>query len=82
MKRVRLSWDVDSETAAAIDRLRADLNREIEAVRVELADTRSAITRHFDVVGERLCTDLRIIAQRFVALGAKVDAVRRPDGLG
>ncbi len=75
---------MDIETAGAIETLRTDIHRvEREVLRVERtlsakmhelnADTR----RHADIRFESVRDDIRMVAEAVVALGTKVDSLRR-----
>lgn len=85
------SPQMDTETSEAIGTLRVDIRRvesslqadiqRIESsLRVEMGHLREDLRRHFDIVAESLRDDIRIIAEGLVALDAKVERFRPPDG--
>jgi hypothetical protein len=56
-------------------RLSAEIRRVEATLRQEIRDEGVATCRHFDVAAERLRDDIRIIAEGFVALDAKVEGI-------
>ena len=79
---------MDSQTADAVDTLRADIRRVETSLSADIRQVETSLTaemhelngdtkRHMDVVAECLRDDIRIIAEGVVALPAKVDSLRR-----
>jgi hypothetical protein len=79
---------MDSQTADAVDTLRADIRRVETSLSADIRQVETSLTaemhelnsdakRHVDVVIESLHDDIRIIAKGVVALTVKVDSLRR-----
>jgi uncharacterized protein involved in exopolysaccharide biosynthesis len=68
--------DVDTRLAEVDTRLTAEIRRVETTLRQEIQEEGVATRRHFDVVAESLRDDIRIIAEGFVALDAKVERIR------
>jgi hypothetical protein len=79
---------IDFEVVAAIESLRVDIGRvetslqaEIGklraemATRAEMASMREELKRHTDVRFESLRDDIRIVAEGFAAMSAKIDSL-------
>ena len=72
-ERVR---QVDDRVREVDTRLSAEIRRVEATLRQEIRDDGIATRRHFDVVAESLRDDIRIIAEGFIALDAKVETIR------
>ena len=82
---------MDIETAEAVDTLRADIHQvEREVVRLESSLTAKIqhvetsltvkieeVTRHADIGFESVRDDIRMLAEGFAALSARIDRPRR-----
>lgn len=68
--------DVDTRLSEVDTRLTAEIRRVETTLREEIREEGVATRRHFDVVAESLRDDIRIIAEGFVALDAKVERMR------
>ena len=68
--------EVDARLSEVDTRLTAEIRRVETTLRQEIREDGIATRRHFDVVAERLRDDIRIIAEGFVALDAKVERIR------
>lgn len=90
--RIAFQPSMDTETFEAIGTLRSDirlvetrLDAKIEhlesSLRADMRQLREDLGRHFDIVAESLRDDIRIIAEGLIALDAKVERFRPPDGL-
>ena len=80
---------MEIQTRRAIDGLRGDIGRvetilraeigklrgEVTALRDEVASVRSDVMRHTDIRFESLRDDIRLIADGFAFLSAKIDTI-------
>jgi hypothetical protein len=64
---------VETSLHAEIGKLRAEM-----ATRVEMAAMREELKRHTDIRFESLRDDIRIVAEGFAALSAKLDRFQPP----
>jgi hypothetical protein len=60
-----------------VEQLDSRLSSEVEKLRKEIRDEGLTTRRHIDVVAESLRDDIRLIAEGFIALDAKVERMRR-----
>ena len=75
---------MDTETAEAVDALRADVHRvEREVVRVErsltatMRELNEDVKRHTDVRLESMQDDIRLLAESFASLSVEVRSFRK-----
>lgn len=82
---------MDIDTAEAVETLRTDIRQvrtEIHHVRIEVAHVEQTLTakmhelnddtkRHVNIQIESVRDDIRMVAEAVVALGSKVDSLRR-----
>jgi hypothetical protein len=66
---------MDLEVIEAIESLRTDIGRVETSLRAEIGKSRVEMMRHADIRYESLHDDIRILAEGFAWLGAKIDSL-------
>lgn len=71
--KLRAEMVTKGDLKGQLDSLRAEM-----ATRVEMASMREELMRHADIRFESLRDDIRIVAEGFASMSAKIDSLRPP----